>query len=104
MRPVVVAVVCLVLAGCGSASDGGGGTATASKSPEETFKSTCGSCHTLADAGTSGSFGPVLDEVKPDKALVLATIAKGPGGMPSNLLEGAQAEAVAGYVSSVAGK
>ena len=56
------------------------------------------------DAGTSGTFGPNLDEIKPNKALVLKTIKAGPGAMPSNLFTGAKADAVASYVSSVAGQ
>ena len=29
---------------------------------QELFKANCGSCHTLADAGTTGTVGPNLDE------------------------------------------
>jgi mono/diheme cytochrome c family protein len=116
-------VVSLVLAaGCGSSADnqgqtpgggkgststqGGGGnkgTETAS-SGKQLFTNTCGSCHTLKDAGTSGTFGPNLDQLKPNKQLVLHQIAHGGGGMPSQLLTGAKAEQVATYVSSVAGR
>jgi cytochrome c oxidase subunit 2 len=34
---------------------------------EQLFVSNCGSCHTLAEAGTSGEVGPNLDETLPDK-------------------------------------
>ena len=44
------------------------------------------------------------DEIAPDKDLVLATLRAGPGAMPENLLVGAEADRVATYVSSVAGK
>jgi mono/diheme cytochrome c family protein len=49
----------------------------------------------------------VLDQVKPDKARVLNAIKKGglgSGTMPANIVTGKEAEAVAQYVSSVAGK
>jgi cytochrome c553 len=71
------------------------------------FTQTCGTCHTLKDAGTSGNVGPVLDQVKPDKKRVENAIkigGTGSGAMPAGLLSGKEAEAVAEYVSSVAGK
>ena len=33
--------------------------------PEQVFVELCGSCHTLAEAGTAGTTGPSLDEVLP---------------------------------------
>jgi len=42
----------------------------------------CGACHTLADAGTSGTVGPNLDEAKPDAALVVDRVVNGKGAMP----------------------
>ena len=74
---------------------------------KQIFIQSCGTCHTLADAGTSGKVGPVLDQVKPDKARVLAAIKNGglgSGTMPANIVTGKDAQAVATYVSSVAGK
>lgn len=71
------------------------------------FASTCGSCHTLKAAGTSGAVGPNLDQLKPDPARVAAAIARGgtgSGAMPPGLLSGADAKQVADYVASVAGK
>ena len=52
----------LLVAGCGT-----GGAANAGQRPdlqngETLFKSTCGGCHTLAAAGTSGTTGPNLDD------------------------------------------
>jgi cytochrome c553 len=95
----------------GSASEGegggGGGAATANAAGKQIFTSSCGTCHTLSDAGTSGRVGPVLDEVKPSKALVLSAIKKGglgSGTMPANIVSGKDAEDVADYVSSVAGQ
>ncbi|MGZ8665888.1 MAG: cbb3-type cytochrome c oxidase subunit I [Solirubrobacterales bacterium] len=71
------------------------------------FASSCGSCHTLSAAGTSGTVGPDLDQTKPSKQQVLSAIQNGglgSGTMPPDLLTGADAEAVAAYVSQNAGK
>jgi mono/diheme cytochrome c family protein len=71
---------------------------------KSTFQSTCGGCHTLKDAGTTGTVGPNLDQLKPTAAIVSHQIANAAPPMPKNLLQGAQAQAVANYVASVAGK
>jgi mono/diheme cytochrome c family protein len=42
----------------------------------------CGSCHTLADAGSSGTVGPNLDEAKPDLQLAIDRVTNGSGAMP----------------------
>ena len=61
------------------------------------FTANCSSCHTLADAGTTGNVGPNLDEAKPPKALVVQRVTNGQGQMPSfkDSLDPAQIEAVA---------
>lgn len=66
----------------------------------------CQNCHTLADAGTTGTVGPNLDDAKPPKALVIDRVTNGKGAMPSfkSSLDPQQIQAVAEYVSSVAGK
>ena len=82
---------------------GGGGDATAGK---DLFASNgCGSCHTLADAGASGSVGPNLDESKPTASLVADRVTNGKGGMPSfeGQLTEQQIQDVAAYVSTAAG-
>ena len=97
----------LLAAGCGSSNDGGGGGgggSTTGTDGKSLFAAKCGSCHALKAAGTSGTFGPNLDDLKPDKETVLATIKAGPGPMPSDLYTGAQAQAVAAFVASSAGK
>ena len=65
----------------------------------------CGGCHTLADAGSNGNVGPNLDEAKPSKGLAVDRVTNGQGGMPSfkGQLSDEQIEAVAEYVSQVAG-
>jgi cytochrome c6 len=70
---------------------------------KETFANTCGGCHTLSDAGTNGEVGPNLDELQPSAQQVRSAIRRGPGAMPENLLQGADAQAVADYVSESAG-
>ena len=67
--------------------------------------SACGGCHTLADAGSTGTVGPNLDESQPDYELALDRVTNGQGGMPafSSTLSEQQIADVAAYVSSVAG-
>ena len=79
--------------------------AATAASGKDVFTSSCGGCHTLADAGTSGATGPNLDEAAPDAATVKAYVRGGGGGMPEfgDKLSNAEIDAVAAYVSSVAG-
>lgn len=66
----------------------------------------CTGCHTLADAGSSGTVGPNLDQAKPSFDLAYDRVTNGQGGMPSfkTSLTDQQRADVAAYVSSVAGK
>ena len=66
----------------------------------------CGGCHTLADAGATGTVGPNLDDAQPDAELVVDRVTNGQGGMPSfsSTLSEQQIADVAAYVSSVAGQ
>jgi cbb3-type cytochrome c oxidase subunit III len=70
------------------------------------FKAKCGGCHTLADAATTGTTGPNLDQLKPDFARVQKQVINGGSIMPAfkGILTDAQISAVAKYVSSHAGK
>ena len=65
----------------------------------------CGGCHTLADAGTTGTVGPNLDDAQPDADLVVDRVTNGAGVMPSfaDTLSEQEIQNVAAYVSSVAG-
>jgi mono/diheme cytochrome c family protein len=59
VRRAVVALALFALSGCGT-----GGLAEESASSgngQALFREKCGSCHTLADAGTRGTLGPNLD-------------------------------------------
>jgi mono/diheme cytochrome c family protein len=62
----------------------------------------CVTCHTLADAGATGSIGPNLDNAKPDAALVVDRVTHGKGQMPSfkGTLTDKQIADVAAYVSA----
>ena len=75
-------------------------------SGKDIFLANCGSCHTLADAGTSGKIGPNLDQLKPSLSIVQRQVINGGGAMPAfkGQLTAAQITAVAKYVASVAGK
>ena len=64
----------------------------------------CGGCHTLAAAGATGTAGPDLDQLKPDAATVEAKVPSGGGSMPSFKLPAPELDALAQYVSSVAGR
>jgi cbb3-type cytochrome c oxidase subunit III len=70
------------------------------------FKGKCGGCHTLAAAGTHGTVGPNLDQLKPPFARARAQVVHGGAVMPAfkGQLTDAQITAVARYVSSKAGK
>jgi cytochrome c6 len=65
----------------------------------------CGSCHTLADAGSAGAVGPNLDELAPTEEQVSTIVTNGRGAMPafSEQLSEEEIADVAAYVSSVAG-
>ncbi len=120
-----LAIIALALAGCGGGGDDEGGSAdtgtttqeqtqttegsgggTQAAAGKEVFTSNCAGCHTLADAGTNGTQGPNLDELKPSESTVQSQVTNGGGGMPAfgDRLSEEQIQAVAAYVSSVAGQ
>ena len=65
----------------------------------------CGSCHTLADAGTSGTVGPNLDAAAPSYDTAVDRVTNGAGLMPpfADTLTEQQIQDVAAYVSTAAG-
>jgi mono/diheme cytochrome c family protein len=73
--------------------------------PKLLFESTCGTCHVLADARTSGTIGPNLDESKPSLGKAITQITNGGGGMPpfKGQLTQKQIRALAQYIVRVAG-
>ena len=62
----------------------------------------CAGCHTLADAGSTGTIGPNLDDLKPSHDAVVAQVTNGGGGMPAfgDSLSEEQIQDVGAYVSS----
>jgi mono/diheme cytochrome c family protein len=122
-----IAVPALVLANRPSA-EGNSGTLASKEGGHDfnegknLFRSTCWSCHTLKAAGARGVTGPNLDAigtVSTQRVLNAIRIGgTGQGRMPANLLPGAcgkppcheagkdltEAEQVAEYVSTVAGR
>lgn len=68
--------------------------------PKQLFTQSCGSCHVLADAGTSGTIGPNLDQSKPGLDRAIDQITNGGGGMPAfgDQLSEDQIRALAEYV------
>jgi mono/diheme cytochrome c family protein len=126
--PLALAPLALALAtgalfasGCGSGSVGfSEGTGDRVKG-KDLFTQKCGSCHTLADAGTTGQIGPNLDYafyasrrdglgestvvqvVRGQIAYPISHTSTGAPGMPENLVEGQDANDVASYVGAVAG-
>jgi mono/diheme cytochrome c family protein len=60
----------------------------------------CGGCHTLKDAGTSGTVGPDLDQLAPALDAIQKQVTNGGGGMPpyKGTLSDQQIADVAQYV------
>ena len=116
---IAALITALAATGCGTTglSEAGSGDTTRGK---ELFKSKCGQCHTLADAGTKGVIGPNLDDafrqsradglgVGTIRSVVRGQISyaveeptTGSPGMPKDIVTGDDAESVAAYVASVA--
>lgn len=87
--------------------------ASSDEEAKELFQTNCGSCHTLAAAGTDGVVGPDLDDLlgqgSPDPEAntgrVLTAIDQGvEGRMPAGILGGEQAQQVAEFVARSAGQ
>jgi mono/diheme cytochrome c family protein len=107
---LVALVLCVGLTACGGDDEDASATTeetTAETTTGETeadgkevFAANCGSCHTFADAGTTGTIGPDLDQVGLDAAAVEAQVRSGGGGMPAfeGELSDDEIVAVANYV------
>jgi mono/diheme cytochrome c family protein len=67
----------------GGGEDGGGGGEGDAAAGADVYSSAgCGSCHVLADAGSTGTVGPNLDESSIDFQGAVEQIRAGGGGMP----------------------
>jgi cytochrome c6 len=65
----------------------------------------CGSCHALADAGSTGAVGPNLDDAKPSYELTVTRVTEGAAPMPAfkDSLSAQQIADVAQYVVTSTG-
>jgi mono/diheme cytochrome c family protein len=107
----------------GDADAGEGQAAADLQNGRSLFQVNCGTCHTLASAGTDGNYGPNLDEllaptgppegdkktIEQTEARVLNAIENGvdsstPGRMPGGILNEQQAKEVAHFVAVTAGE
>jgi len=89
------------VAGGGTSTGTSTGTGTgAASDPKAMFTQSCGSCHTLSAAGTTGTVGPNLDDLKPSLQAAIEQITNGGGAMPAfkGQLTDAQIKALAQYV------
>jgi mono/diheme cytochrome c family protein len=129
-----VAVICLALAGCAGVLAGCGSEGVVTPSPETVIGSLpkpaqdpltpafalkgdpgagkkifltsgCTGCHTLADAGATGTVGPNLDQTKPSYRRATARVTLGKNAMPSfkGQLTPQQIADVASYVVTATG-
>jgi cytochrome c553 len=93
----------------GDTGEGGGGGGEVEGDPaagKEVYASAgCGSCHVLADAGSTGNIGPSLDDSSIDFAGAVEQITNGGGGMPpfSGELSEEEINNVAAYVVTARG-
>ena len=117
---VALTAVVLISSGCGETVGYTEGTGDKTNG-KELFTAKCGSCHALADAGTTGTIGPNLDDafaesrrnglgestfvqvVRDQIAYSIEETSTGAPGMPANIVTGQDADDVASYVASVAG-
>src|SRR5215211_561354 len=80
----------------------------AEKHGRELFGRRCAQCHTLKAANAVAQVGPDLDNLRPQKALVLDAIhkgrARGKGQMAADLVEGKDADDVASFVAKAVGQ
>jgi mono/diheme cytochrome c family protein len=83
----------------------GGGEIAATDGKTIFSQAGCGSCHTLAAAGSTGTIGPNLDDANPSKELAIERVTNGAGAMPAfaDRLSEEQIDAVAEFVSQGAG-
>ena len=114
----LLGTLALLAAGCGTGGPVSSGDAT---NGQRLFAANCGSCHTLANAGTKGVIGPNLDAafaVAQERGYPASTLrnvvgiqikypntkpATGDPGMPANIVKGSDVNDVASFVACVAG-
>jgi cytochrome c551 len=119
----ILAVLCILvlpfiaLGKEGDSESGAIQVASADQAAKDMFATNCGTCHTLAAAGTDGVVGPNLDELlvpsgtnsaqlyEGNATRVLTAVECGLGGrMPKGILEEAEGQQVAQFVAAYAGQ
>jgi mono/diheme cytochrome c family protein len=126
-RPFILfglfAAVCLLVIpfiALGKEGDEDAGTVkveSGDREAQDMFATNCGTCHTLAAAGTDGVVGPDLDDTlvpsgtntselyEGNASRVLSAVQCGLGGrMPRGILEEEEAQEVAQFVAAYAGQ
>ena len=103
---LALAALALAAAGCGGGDDengdaGDGGNGDAQAGADVYASAGCGSCHTLEEAGTSGTIGPGLDGANLSADAVAEQVRNGGGGMPafSDQLSEEEIQNVAAFVA-----
>ena len=120
-RRIAIILLALVIglgaAACGDGDDEAEDTATEETTTTETtgddafaagrtvFVENCGQCHTLSDAGTTGSIGPTLDGSSLSADEIEEQVRNGGGGMPAfeGDLSEDEIENVSSYVAEASG-
>ena len=110
----LAAVLAVGIASVGLAACGGSGEPADLAAGKQKFTQMCGSCHTLADAGTKGLIGPNMDDSwrasrqagirdSQFQGTIERWIREAQKPMPRDLITGQDATNVAAYIASVAG-
>jgi mono/diheme cytochrome c family protein len=102
---VLAALLLLGASSCGGDENGADGKPRREATGPQVFAlADCGGCHTLAAAGSRGTIGPNLDQLRPSRGQVVDQVVQGGNGMPSfaSKLTRQEIDAVAEYVSDSA--
>jgi mono/diheme cytochrome c family protein len=101
---VIACAAGLLVAPLALAAQAAGDEAAGRKLFTEAASPPCALCHVLAAAGTSGTVGPSLDELKPDADRVARAVKQGVGVMPPyESLTDEQIAVLARYVARASG-
>jgi|GEM_PF-296694 mono/diheme cytochrome c family protein len=111
---LAIAVPFFVINRSSGLDDAGAQVADRDAAARNLFEANCGTCHTLAAAGSDGVVGPNLDDrlapsgngdYESSYGRVLTAITCGVAGrMPAGILTGENAKEVAAFVSAYAGQ
>jgi mono/diheme cytochrome c family protein len=77
------AAIALLAAGCGGSGHHASAVAGNSAGAKVFSSASCGACHTLSAAKSTGAIGPNLDQLKPSEDAVVRQVTGGGNGMPA---------------------